>query len=150
MSNDTPAVATLKKREDGGPYKYRNAAGISASQDEPDVFLDSVEKAESLAENAPFLVKAEGLEEIVERCGTGVLPKEYQEEGAALADDTDDGVDELLAGTIPEIEDALATGDYDDVLDVVEATENAEQGREGVQDAVDGRREELADQDQEE
>jgi hypothetical protein len=49
---------------------------------------------------------------------------------------------EVLDGTIGEVEEALATGDYDDVLDELEALEENGEGRKGVSEAIDDQREE--------
>lgn len=53
-------------------------------------------------------------------------------------DDSDaDEIDDLLAGTVEDVRDALESGDYDDQLDEVE--DGAD--RAGVENAVDDRRE---------
>lgn len=70
-------------------------------------------------------------------------PEEEDEDG----DETEtDEIDDLLDGTIPEIEEALASGDYDDRLDEVEQREDAGEDRSGVQEAIDNRRDELEDE----
>ena len=48
---------------------------------------------------------------------------------------------ELLDGTIGEVEDALETGEYDTVLDELEALEEDGEGRKGVFSAIDEREE---------
>lgn len=52
--------------------------------------------------------------------------------------DEGDDIDQLLDGTVDEVDDALEAGDYDDRLDEIEDRAD----RQGVVDAVDDRREE--------
>ena len=49
---------------------------------------------------------------------------------------------EVLDGTIGEVKEALETGDYDDVLDELEALEEDGEGRKGVFSALDDHRDE--------
>ena len=74
-------------------------------------------------------------------------PEETSDEEQS-AESQDDGTDvdedelaELLDGTIGEVEDALETGEYDDVLDELEALEEDGEGRTGVFSAIDEREE---------
>ena len=52
-----------------------------------------------------------------------------------------------VEGTLEDLEDALASGDYDDVLDEVEAAEEAGEDRSGAYDRIDDRRDELPQED---
>lgn len=56
---------------------------------------------------------------------------------AAESDVEGDDIDDLLSGTVDEVEDELESGDYDDRLDDV----GSRADRQGVRDAVDDRRE---------
>lgn len=61
------------------------------------------------------------------------------------ADETDAGLEGVLKGTVGDVEDELATGEYDDVLDELEALEEDGEARKGVFDALDDRRESGGD-----
>ena len=63
-------------------------------------------------------------------------------EKESAAEISEDELAEVLDGTIGEVEEALATGDYDDVLDRLEALEEDGEDRKGVYSAIDDRREE--------
>jgi len=66
-------------------------------------------------------------------------------EQSAESQDADVDEDELAAvldGTIGKVEDALETGEYDDVLDELVALEEDGEGRKGVFSAIEERREE--------
>ena len=52
---------------------------------------------------------------------------------------------EPLDGTVAELEDALATGEYDDELVDLYNTEREHEGRSGAIDAIQDRRDELRD-----
>ena len=74
-------------------------------------------------------------------------PEETSDEEQS-AESQDDGTDvdedelaELLDGTIGEVEDALETGEYDTVLDELEALEEDGEGRKGVFSAIEEREE---------
>ena len=94
-------------------------------------------------------VPEEAVEEYLDhRSGAWERPEETSDEEQS-ADSQDDGADvgedelaELLDGTIGEVEDALETGEYDDILDELEALEEDGEGRKGVFSAIDERREE--------
>ena len=94
-------------------------------------------------------VPEEAVEEYLDhRSGAWERPEETSDEEQS-ADSQDDGADvdedelaELLDGTIGEVEDALETGEYDTVLDELEALEEDGEGRKGVFSAIDERREE--------
>ena len=94
-------------------------------------------------------VPEEAVEDYLDhRSGAWERPEETSDEEQS-ADSQDDGADvdedvlaELLDGTIGEVEDALETGEYDDVLDELEVLEEDGEGRKGVFSAIDERREE--------
>ena len=94
-------------------------------------------------------VPEEAVEEYLDhRSGAWERPEETSDEGQST-DSQDDGADvdedelaAVLDGTIGEVEDALETGEYDDVLDELEALEEDGEGRKGVFSAIDERREE--------
>ena len=94
-------------------------------------------------------VPEEAVEDYLDhRSGAWERPEETSDEEQS-ADSQDDGADvdedelaELLDGTIGEVEDALETGEYDNVLDELEALEEDGEGRKGVFSAIDERREE--------
>jgi hypothetical protein len=94
-------------------------------------------------------VPEEAVEDYLDhRSGAWERPEETSDEEQS-ADSQDDGADvdedelaELLDGTIGEVEDALETGEYDTVLDELEALEEDGEGRKGVFSAIDERREE--------
>ena len=94
-------------------------------------------------------VPEEAVDEYLDhRSGAWERPEETSDE-EQTADSQDDGADvdedelaELLDGTIGEVEDALETGEYDDVLDELEALEEDGEGRKGVFSAIDEQREE--------
>jgi hypothetical protein len=94
-------------------------------------------------------VPEEAVEEYLDhRSGAWERPEETsdEEQSTDFQDDSAD-VDEdelaaVLDGTIGEVEDALETGEYDDVLDELEALEEDGEGRKGVFSAIDERREE--------
>ena len=79
-------------------------------------------------------VPEEAVEDYLDhRSGAWVRPEETSNE---------DELAEVLDGTIGEVEDALETGEYDDVLDELEALEEDGEGRKGVFSAINERREE--------
>ena len=94
-------------------------------------------------------VPEEAVEDYLDhRSGAWERPEETSDEEQS-ADFPNDGADvdedelaELLDGTIGEVEDALETGEYDTVLDELEALEEDGEGRKGVFSAIDERREE--------
>jgi hypothetical protein len=94
-------------------------------------------------------VPEEAVEDYLDhRSGAWERPEETSDDEQS-AESQDDGTDvdedelaELLDGTIGEIEDALETGEYDDVLDELETLEEDGEGRKGVFSAIDERREE--------
>ena len=94
-------------------------------------------------------VPEEAVEDYLDhRSGAWERPEETSDEEQS-AESQDDGTDvdedelaELLDGTIGEVEDALETGEYDTVLDELEALEEDGEGRKGVFSAIDERREE--------
>ena len=94
-------------------------------------------------------VPEEAVEEYLDhRSGAWERPEETSDEEQS-ADSQDDGADvdedelaELLDGTIGEVENALETGEYDDILDELETLEEDGEGRKGVFSAIDERREE--------
>ena len=65
-----------------------------------------------------------------------------EDDAKADAELPDDELADVLDGTIGEVEEALETGDYDDVLDELEALEEDGEDRTGVYSAIDDRREE--------
>ena len=67
---------------------------------------------------------------------------DQEEDAEADVEFSDDELAEVLNGTIPEVEEELATGDYDDVLDELEALEEDGEDRSGVYSTIDDRREE--------
>ena len=67
---------------------------------------------------------------------------DQEDDAEADAELSDDELAEVLDGTIPEVEEELATGDYDDVLDELEALEEDGEDRSGVYSAIDDLREE--------
>ena len=72
----------------------------------------------------------------------GESDSDQEDDAEADAELSDDELAEVLDGTIPEVEEELATGDYDDVLDELEALEEDGEDRSGVYSAIDDRREE--------
>ena len=72
----------------------------------------------------------------------GQSDSDQEDDAEADAELSDDELAEVLDGTIPEVEEELATGDYDDVLDELEALEEDGEDRSGVYSAIDDRREE--------
>lgn len=148
-----PAVITLKKREDGGPVKWRHRAGFEATQDDPDVYVDDVERAEELCEQGPFLLKAEGLGEI-DAEAPDLLPDDVDVDADEEEDQPPDSgevdVAALLEGTVDEVADALASGRYDGHLGRVDQQESAGMDRKGVHEAVDDRRAEVEEEDADE
>jgi hypothetical protein len=94
-------------------------------------------------------VPEEAVEDYLDhRSGAWERPEETSDEEQS-ADFPNDGADvdedelaELLDGTIGEVENALETGEYDDVLDELETLEEDGEGRKGVFSAIDERREE--------
>ncbi|GGL55128.1 hypothetical protein [Halocalculus aciditolerans] len=152
----TYAVVTLKDREDGGPMRYRTADGVDVSETDPDAFVDH-DGLDDWLEGKPLLVKARGLDDIRDICGPGIIPAEHGGEPAEEPTDEptdatpaealpDDLVDVLDDGTIGDLEDALATGEYDGVLDLAQDYEVAHQDREGAVDAIHGRARDLAEE----
>ncbi|MFD1512458.1 hypothetical protein [Halomarina rubra] len=75
----------------------------------------------------------------------------YDDEGNLVDADSGDEVAETDAvdpaaatdGTLGDLEDALATGEYDDILDEVAAAEKAGDDRDGAYERIDDRRTEL-------
>ena len=72
----------------------------------------------------------------------GESDSDQEDDAEADAELSDDELAEVLDGTIPEVKEELATGDYDDVLDELEALEEDGADRSGVYSAIDDRREE--------
>jgi hypothetical protein len=94
-------------------------------------------------------VPEEAVEEYLDhRSGAWERPEETSDEEQSTdsqddsADVDEDELAAVLDGTIGEVEDALETGEYDDVLDELEALEEDGEGRKGVFSAIDERREE--------
>ena len=93
-------------------------------------------------------VPKEAVEEYLDhRSGAWERPEETSDVEQST-DSQDDGadVDEdelagVLDGTISEVEDALETGEYDTVLDELEALEEDGEGRKGVFSAIEEREE---------
>lgn len=80
----------------------------------------------------------EASESIERHFGDRLEPADDEDtEAEAAADEGGDDIDELLDGTVAEVADALDTGEYDGRLDEIEARDD----RQGVQDAVEDRRE---------
>lgn len=84
--------------------------------------------------------------EVAERLADahGPLSIVEDEDGdSPAADEAADRVDELLDGTVPDVREALEDGEFDDRLDELESRESDRQGRDGVQEAIETRRDEL-------
>lgn len=79
--------------------------------------------------------------------GEGADDEEEAETDGEAAEATVDEADlaDVLDGTIGDVEEELATGEYDDVLDQLEALEEDGEARRGVFDALDDRRESGGD-----
>jgi len=92
-----------------------------------------------------YLDHRSGAWERVDDTDDGAEAEPAAEDETADAQDaaaSEEELAEVLDGTIGEVEDALETGDYDDVLDELEALEEDGEGRKGVFSALDDRREE--------
>lgn len=68
-------------------------------------------------------------------------PQSDSEESERKAEISDEYIKETLQRTVPEVEDALESGEFDDALDRVESTEYAGENRRGVMEAIEDRRE---------
>ncbi|WP_254768229.1 hypothetical protein [Salinilacihabitans rarus] len=127
---------------DDGPAQYRNRSGVSADEDDPVVDVDD--------EQAAYLVDETGYFEFVDPDPRLEAAADADASDDAAGDDGgDDPPDEgKPAGldpsgyTLEELEVELATGDYDDRLDAIEAAERAEKDRDGAYALIDARREE--------
>lgn len=73
--------------------------------------------------------------------GDGAGETEGETDGEAAEATVDEAaLEDVLDGKIPDVEEDLATGEYDDVLDELEALEEDGEARKGVFDALDDRR----------
>lgn len=107
--------------EDGGPLAWSSADGLRCSQDEPYITGLPETRAMHLVENGPF---------------------EHAEPDDAEPDPTVTvRIDQVLSGTIEDLEDALQSGEFDGHLDRLEAYEEDHKDRSGAYDAIEDYRE---------
>jgi hypothetical protein len=64
-------------------------------------------------------------------------------EGAVVPHVSSEDIEALLDGTVVKVEEALATGEFDTVLNRVAETERGGDDRVGVHDAIAARRDEI-------
>lgn len=78
------------------------------------------------------------------------LTSEHEFERVSRDDETPDSYPSgfgVLGETIPEIEDRIESGAFDGQLTALETIEQRNKDRTGVRDAIDGRRDDLDDND---
>lgn len=113
-----------------GPSAWQSTDGLSASRVDPYITGLSKDRANYLVENWSF------------------------EHVEADEIDTEDTVSEqigtILTGTLDDLDDALATGAYDMMLDRLTSYEQEHKDREGAYERIDDRREDLEDETDEE
>lgn len=149
----------LLRLERGGPSAFTMATGVHASQADPYVELEDDEKdfAGHLTGTHPF---RKATDEEIEEFNAPTLSEmeteneETQTDSATLTSADvavptgGEAADEefaVLDETVDDLEAALATGQFDDRLDALEAAEVAGKDRDTAYAAIDDRREDIAD-----
>lgn len=107
------------KLTDNGPHAW-SSLEHSASQDDPYIRGISEDLAGYLVSNWNF---------------------EHVEQAEATSEPTISEVEAVMSGTLSELEDALATGEYDAHLDQLDEYERQNKDRDGAYERIDRRRE---------
>lgn len=123
---------------------FERAAADSDTDDEADGLTELDGVSEDIAEDMRALgigsvveVRNADIDTLTDITGIGEKAAEI------LTDDDQPSIDAALDGTIDGLEGDLASGEYDDRLDDIEAAERDGQDRQGALDAIAARRDEL-------
>lgn len=150
-TDDPPVVVSL--RNGRSAWRQTREGGIYVTRDDPHAFVDSRDDARRFVGNTTALeITAVGLDEILSEHGDDIVPIEYGEMDNGSVEQTvePEPADEsgpeypVLEKTVPQIDEALATGEYDDDLDALEAAEESGDDRLGVMQVIDSRRDDLS------
>lgn len=113
-----------------GPSAWRSVDGLTASQVDPYITGLSEDRANYLVENWSF---------------------EHVEDDEIDTEDTvSDQIEDVMSGTLGDLDDALSSGAYDTMLDQLEFYEEDNQDRDGAYERIADRREDLEDETDEE
>jgi len=146
MSEDVSG-AVVRLREDASGW--RQVDGPELTAEEP--FLAGLEdqEAEDLVQSN-WALRRSSVDEFREYHGNAPSGDGEADEGPDSEDDSHDAdakpaVLDPSEYTVAELEDALATGDYDGGLGTIEAAEREGKDRDTALEAIDDRRDELSE-----
>lgn len=125
----------IRHKEGHGRYRH-TAVGESRAGDEHEVSEAA----------ATYLCGDLGIFERVDESSEGGADDDTDTDADTDAETKDSVVTAPGEFTISEIEDELATGDWDEHLDTLEENEEAGKDRDGVYDVIGVRRAEIADE----
>ena len=108
-------------------------------EDEDSSDEDGSESSESVRESAESVSDEEAYESVTEE-------KESADEAESDSENDGDEIPDLLDLNVPEIEEEIEAGHFDDRLDQVEIEESLGDDRFGVKDAVESRRDSLEEE----